>query len=68
MTILFNQTNRGFDPDPALDADDRAQPLSVEPCDAFVMLSQWDGTGEDQHFILVERQDVQALIEALQRS
>lgn len=68
MTILYNEIIHEFDPDPALDADDRAQPLSVEPCDAFVMLTQWDGTGENQHFILVERHDVQALIEALQRA
>lgn len=68
MTILYNQIIREFDPDPALDADDRAQPLTVEPCDAFVLLTQWDGSAEIQHFILVERRDVQALIEALQRS
>ena len=68
MTILYNEIIDEFDPDPELDECDRAQPLSVEPCDYFVMLTQWDGTGEMQHCILVERRDVQALIEALLRS
>ena len=68
MTILYNQIIHEFDPDPELAEYDRAQPLSVEPCDAFVLLTQWDGTGEGQHGILVERRDVQALIEALQRA
>ena len=55
MTILF-------------DEPDYAQPLSVEPSDDFIVLTQWDCTGECQHCILVERRDKQALIEALLRS
>ena len=68
MTILFDQIIHEFDPDPKFDEYDRAQPLSVEPYDVFVVLTQWDGGGEIKHCILVERRDVQALIEALQRS
>ena len=68
MTILYNEIIHEFDPDPALDADDRAQPLVVEHCDAFVMLTQWSAVGGTRHFILIERRDVQALIEALQRA
>ena len=68
MTILYNQIIPEFDPDPKFDEYDRAQPLSVEPYDVFVVLTQWDGGGEIKHCILVERRDVQALIEALQRS
>lgn len=68
MTILFDKIIHEFDPDPKFAEWERAQPLSVEPCDTFVVLTQWDGTGECQHCILVERRDVQALIEALQRS
>ena len=68
MTILFDKIIHEFDPDPALEADDRAQPISVEPCDTFVVLHQRDGTGEYQHCILVERRDKQAFIEALMRA
>ena len=68
MTILFNQIIHEFDPDPKFDEYDRAQPLSVEPSNDFIVLTQWDSTGECQHCILVERRDVQALIEALQRA
>ena len=68
MTILFDKVIYEFDPDPELAERYRAQPISVEPCDDFVMLTQWDGTGENQHCILIERRDVQALIEALQRA
>ena len=68
MTITFDKTGIGFDPDPSLDVGDRAQPLNVEPSDTFVILTQWDGTGEYSHCILVERRDKQALIEALMRA
>lgn len=68
MTILFDKTIHEFDPNPKFAELERAQPLSVEPCGTFVVLTQWDGTGECQHCILVERRDIQALIEALQRS
>ena len=68
MSILFDQIIHEFDPDPKFAEWERAQPVSVEPSDDFVILTQWDCTGEMQHCILVERQDVQALIEALQRS
>lgn len=65
MTILFNKIAHEFDTDPELGKIERSQPLSVEPCDDFVMLTQWDGTGDYQHCILVERGDVQELVEAL---
>lgn len=68
MTILFNKVIHEFDPDPKFAEYDRAQPLSVEPCDAFVMLTQWSAVGGTRHFIIVERRDVQTLIEALQRA
>ena len=65
MTILFNKIAHEFDTDPELGKIERSQPRSVEPCDDFVMLLQWDGTGDYQHCILVERGDVQELVEAL---
>ena len=68
MSILFDKIIHGYDENPLFDEPDYAQPLSVEPSDDFIVLTQWDGTGECQHCILVERRDVQALIEALQRS
>lgn len=68
MTILFDQIIHEFDPDPKFAEWERAQPISVEPYDFFVTLTQWDSTGEMRHCILVERRDVQALIEALQRA
>ena len=49
MTILYNRRTPEFDHDPELAEYDRAQPLSVKPCDFFVMLTQWDGTGEIKH-------------------
>lgn len=68
MTILYNRRIPEFDPDPKFAEWERAQPVAVDPCDTFVVLTQWDGTGECQHCILVERRDVPALIEALQRA
>ena len=68
MTILFDKIIYDYDPHPLFDEPDYAQPLSVEPSDDFIVLTQWDGTGECQHCILVERRDKQALIEALMRA
>jgi len=68
MTILFDQIIHEYDENPLFDEPDYAQPLSVEPCDNFIVLIQWDGTGECLHYILVERRDKQAFIEALQRA
>ena len=68
MTILFDKIIHEYDENPLFDEPDYAQPLSVEPSDDFIVLTQWDGNGEGRHCILVERRDVQALIEALQRA
>ena len=68
MTIRFNRISYEYDENPLFDEPDYAQPLSVEPCGDFIVLTQWDGTGECQHCILVERRDKQALIEALMRA
>ena len=68
MTILFDTIIHEFDPDPKFAEYDRAQPVSVEPADTFVVLTQYDSGGEFQHTLLVERRDVQAFIEALQRA
>ena len=68
MTILYNQVIHEFDPDPKFAEYDRAQPISVEPGDFFVVLTQWGSGGEFQYCILVERSDKQALIEALMRA
>ena len=68
MTILFDKIVHEYDENPLFDEPDYAQPLSVEPYDAFIVLTQWDGNGESRHCILVERRDKQALIEALMRA
>ena len=68
MTILFDKIIYENDENPKFAERDRAQPLSVEPADDFIVLTQWDGTGEYQHCILVERRDKQAFIEALMRA
>ena len=68
MTILFDKIIYEYDENPKFAERDRAQPLSVEPADDFIVLTQWDGTGEYQHCILVERRDKQAFIEALMRA
>lgn len=68
MTILFDQIIHEFDPDQRFAEYDRAQPVAVDPSNTFVVLTQWDSGGEFQHTLLVERRDVQALIEALRRS
>ena len=68
MTILFDTIIHEFDENPEFAEYGRAQPISVEPGDFFVVLIQYDSGGEFQHCILVERRDVQALIEALQRA
>ena len=65
MTILFDKIIHKYDENPLFDEPDYSQPLSVEPSDDFIVLTQWDGTGECQHCILVERRDKQAFIEAL---
>lgn len=68
MTILFDQIVHEFYRDPQYNEPDRAQPISVDPSDEFVVLTQWDHVGEEVHYIMVERRDLEALIEALQRS
>ena len=68
MTILFDKIVYDYDPHPLFDEPDYVQPLSVDPSDDFIVLTQWDGTGECQHCILVERRDKQAFIEALMRA
>ena len=68
MTILFDKSANEYDPNPLFYEPDYAQPLGVEPFGPFIVLTQWDGTGECQHCILVERRDKQALIEALMRA
>ena len=68
MTILFDTIIHEYDENPLFDEPDYAQPLSVEPSDDYIVLTQWDGTGECQRCILVERRDKQALIEALMRA
>ena len=68
MTVLFNQVIHEFDRDPKFAEYDRAQPVAVDSSTTFVVLTQWESGSEFQHTILVERRDVQALIEALQRA
>lgn len=66
MTIISKSSWVDFDPDPALDAPDRAQPVTVDSGDSFVVLTQHDGHPNCGRYpILVERRDVQALIAAL---
>lgn len=61
--ILTNQPLPPFNED--LNTPHRAQPLHVRKAPYFVILTQWDGAGEDHHCILVERADIPALIRAL---
>lgn len=68
MTILFDKIVHEFDPDQRFVEYDRAQPVAVDPSDTFVVLTQWDGNGDFQHCILIERRDKQALIEALMKA
>ena len=68
MTILFDTIIHEYDENLLFNELDYAQPLSVEPSADFIILTQWDGTGECQHCILVERRDKQAFIEALMRA
>ena len=68
MTILFDKSIHEYDENPKFAKRDRAQPISVEPGNLFVVLTQWDSGGEFQHCILVERRDKQAFIEALMRA
>ena len=68
MTILYDTIVHEYDENPLFDEPDYAQPLAVEPSDDFIILTQWDCTGECRQCILVERRDKDALIEALQRA
>ena len=68
MTILFDKIIHEYDENPQFDEPDYAQPLSVEPSDDFIVLTQWDGTGDSRHCILVERRDKQVLIDALMKA
>lgn len=65
MTIMTNIINIEFDPSPELENFDKAQPITVKGYEDFVILEQWDGNADDHHCILVERRDVQALVDAL---
>lgn len=67
MTILFDQQVPEFDDSDELRECDRAQPLVVEPCDHFVMLTQHDGGNDCTHYVLIERRDIEAFIEAIRR-
>ena len=62
--ILTNQPLPPFNED--LNTPRRAQHLHVRKAPYFIVLTQWDGAGEDQHCILVERADIPALIQALE--
>ena len=68
MTILINKSANEYDPNPLFDEPDYAQPLGVKPFGTFIVLTQWDGTGECQHCILVERRDIEELIGALRKA
>lgn len=68
MTIMTNIIDIGFDPSPELESYSKAQPIVVNGGEDFIILEQWDGNADDHHCILVERRDVQALIDALLRS
>ena len=68
MTILFDKSANEYDPNPLFDEPGYAQPLGVELFGPFIVLTQWDVTDNSRQFILVERRDKQALIEALQRA
>lgn len=66
MTIISKNPWVDFDPDPALDAPDRTQPITVDSGEDFIILCQCDGDPDNgPHTILVGRRDVQALITAL---
>ena len=63
--ILTNQPLPPFDEDLSI-SPLLAQPLHVRKSDAFIVLTQWDCEGDDLHCILVERRDIDALIQALE--
>lgn len=65
MTIVRDDEFPEFDEDPALEADDRAQPLAIDVVDAFVVLRQWDGDRETDHCILIERRDLRELLQII---
>lgn len=66
MTIISKSDWVDFDPDPALNAPDRTQPITVDSGEDFIILCQCDGHPNcERYTILVERRDVQALIAAL---
>lgn len=67
MTVLFNQRCPEFDDSEELEAPDRAQPLAVEPCGQFIMLTQQDGGNDCTHCVLIERRDLREFIETLLR-
>ena len=68
MTLLINQRVPPFDHAAELEAADRAQPISVESSEDFIILSQQDGTNEQTHCVLLEKRDIRALIEVLLRN
>lgn len=47
--------------DPELD-ESFAQPVSVMDQDEFIAVIQWDGAGEDRHWVLVPKSDIKAFV------
>jgi hypothetical protein len=46
--------------------DDQAQPIRVQAqSEEFIAVVQWDGAGEDLHWVLVPKKDVQAFVDSV---
>ena len=52
--------------DPELD-EAFAQPVSIMDQDEFIAVIQWDGAGEDQHWVLVPKGDVETFIAGVRK-
>ena len=46
--------------------EELAQPIDVKSRDYFVVIEQWDGTGEMQHCIIVAHEDVDDFVRRIQ--
>ena len=52
--------------DPELD-ESFAQPVAVVNQGEFISIVQWDGAGEDQHWIIVPKGDVETFIAGVRK-
>lgn len=63
--VLLNSRSELPQYDEELYDTDSSQQISVLDQEPYVALVQWDGAGESRHWLLVDKEEVETLIEKL---